>query len=129
MESARVVFLQGDNIVAEAMSDEDGNFSVPYIEAGTYNYQVEKLGYHLINKEVTIAEKEALDLNIEMTKLAVYKVSGQIIDVRGEAVDGAKIVLSGYHSYIGHSSSDGTFEIPDVYDAAGYTMTDIESSA
>lgn len=123
VESARVVFLQGDNIVAEAMSDEDGNFSVPYIEAGTYNYQVEKLGYHLINKEVTIAEKEALDLNIEMTKLAVYKVSGQIIDVRGEAVDGAKIVLSSYHSYIGHSSSDGTFEIPDVYEAAGYTMT------
>ena len=47
-----------------AISDQDGNFVINDIEQGVYNITVSYLGYHTINKTITIEDR---DLNLNFT--------------------------------------------------------------
>lgn len=95
----------------------NGNYSFPYVNAGTYTVQATKHGYNLVEQNVTIVEAQTATQDFALIPLTQVTVSGHIVDLYNPAnsLNGATISLSGYESYTAEADANGLFSIPNVY--------------
>ncbi len=118
IEGVTVTYKKENKIIASAKTDTEGQYSIPYIAAGNYICTVDKEGYATIEKEVTIGELASLTLNYELYLRGMSRLTGKIVDARNNAIADASIRLTGYKTYQARSKEDGSFEIPDIYNAS-----------
>ncbi|RGN42968.1 MULTISPECIES: carboxypeptidase regulatory-like domain-containing protein [unclassified Bacteroides] len=118
IEGVTISYKQEDKIITSAQTDAEGNYEIPYIAAGTYSCIVDKEGYSTIEKEVTVEELASLTLDYSLFLRGTSKITGKIVDARNQPVADAAVRLTGYKTYQTRSKEDGSFEIPDVYNAS-----------
>ncbi len=105
-----------------AISNNDGEYLLSYLPAGSHRLIVSALGYEdaEINAEVT--ELSTVVYDTELQALPQYVVTGSVIDAVGEPVDGASVFIGGYNAYETLTDASGNFIIPEVYAHAGYSL-------
>lgn len=81
-------------ITLDGVAYEPGHYVFEELEAGTYDYSVEKEGYELFTGEAEITDA---DLTVEVTleALPVYTVTFVVEDENGDAVDDTEITFDG----------------------------------
>jgi hypothetical protein len=107
------------------LTNENGEFTLPYLFVGDYSIKISKYGYYDITGDVSILEDETTTFNDSMEPLPFVEVSG--IVVRGDdnmiAVEGATVTLEGYETYTSTTDVDGNFLFDEVYGDKTYTIT------
>ncbi len=95
----------------------NGNYSFPYVNAGTYSAQATKHGYNLVEHSVSIVEAQTSTQDFALTPLTQVTVSGRIVDFYSypTGLSGATITLSGYETYTAVTDANGMFNLPNVY--------------
>lgn len=105
-----------------AVSDADGVYTLEYLPAGTYDIIISALGFEDMTSTVEIRELETGNADYSLTALPEYAVKGRVIDAVGDAVADARVSLGGYNAYTATTAADGSFEIPEVFAHAGYSL-------
>jgi hypothetical protein len=109
-----------------ATSEEDGNYSLPYVLPGTYNLEFEKLGYYtnLVNN-IVVEPDETTVVDVSMTKLPMVSVSGFVSgsDLPAIGLDSALVTMTGYFNYEVYTDENGQFIIEDVFGDKTYDIT------
>lgn len=118
VEGVAISYKKDDKTITSVRTDAEGNYEIPYIAAGTYTSTVEKEGYSIIEKEITVGELASLTIDYELFLRGTSTLTGKIVDARNNAIADAAIRMTGYKTYQTRSKEDGTFEIPDVYNAS-----------
>jgi len=71
--SARVSFLNtASNTTSVAVTDEDGNYAIPYVTAGNYDVTVEAAGFKKLLRrgvEVRVGDKLTIDFTLEVGEI------------------------------------------------------------
>lgn len=120
IEGAQLIVNAGE---FTATSDAKGKYTLSYLPEGTYTVEVKKLGYYDATSTATVTELTTTPLDITMTTLPLYTVSGTVKDVAGDPVADATVEVSGYNSYMTSTGADGKFSISGVYENANYAVT------
>ncbi len=121
--SALVTLTASDGTQQQVLTDAKGTYGFRYVPSGATTLAVERLGYENAQAEATIVEYEQTTLDISMTALPTYTLSGTVIDKVGEPVEGAKITLEGYNEYVGASDAEGKFSIANIMASENYNLT------
>ncbi len=106
-----------------ATSNAKGQYTLSYLPEGTYTVEVKKLGYYDATPSATVTELTTTPLDVTMTALPLYTVSGTVKDVAGDPVADATVEIGGYNSYSTRTGADGKFSIAGVYESANYAVT------
>ncbi|HLO92327.1 MAG TPA: carboxypeptidase regulatory-like domain-containing protein [Lentimicrobium sp.] len=106
-------------------TDASGNYTIPYIPAGSFATSANKFGYEVVAHDLVINSGENTVLDFELPALAQVTVSGTIEgnDNPGTGIAGALVSLDGYSQYSTISNAQGEFEIDSVYVADNYQLT------
>ncbi|GAB5418550.1 MAG: hypothetical protein Crog4KO_03070 [Crocinitomicaceae bacterium] len=111
---AKVLVMNGENVVAGAMSDFDGFFQINNIEPGQYDVQVEYLGYQTLRFENVIVKAGQMleiegEIQIEMEEIIELK---PIIYIYPEDTMQVEVVLD-YDGEITHTypKSNGSWTV------------------
>lgn len=120
--------IAGATVVAAAgkyndVTDENGKYRLEYLSEGDYDIDIRALGYEDVSAKVSVKEYEVSQCDIDMTALPKYEVKGKVVDVAGDPVAGAKVVLSGYDNDETETATDGTFTFPEVFKNGNYAVS------
>ena len=108
----------------KVFSDEEGNYSIPYVFSGTVSLTARKHGFydHTINN-ISVVAGETTQVNIPMPAIPVFTVSGRIVSSdTGLGVPSADIKLTGYENYTATTNNQGNFTISGVYELNTYAL-------
>ncbi len=98
-------------------TDEDGNYSLPYVLPGSYDVEFSLFGYFSQTIEaVEIAEDETTILDVTFESIPQYTVSGSVEGNNGLIPDNAVVTLEGYDDYLVNIDSNGDFVIDGVFE-------------
>ena len=119
--------LNGSNGSVSLSTDDNGNYLYSKLLGGNYNISFSKDGYAdttITNYQIN--EGASVIVNVTMYPLD-GKVSGKIFDSKGNALEGASVLLwNNSRQYNAVSASDGSYSINSVvYDT--YNLTSIKS--
>ncbi|MFA7056959.1 MAG: carboxypeptidase regulatory-like domain-containing protein [Candidatus Cloacimonadales bacterium] len=118
------LYSSEDSNNAFGMSDGEGNFSIP-LDNGTYNLNVVALGYSLYSQELVVNNQNInMDIVLEPVNLANATLSGTIVDIEGNPIPDADIMLLSTESYLAInevSDTNGSFSI--LLDNGTYELT------
>lgn len=117
IEGAKVQ-IEGTSMVK--YTGAGGGYAFNFLEVGEYNLKVIAFGYITQTKEFDVTG--ATNGNMEMVVLPKHKVSGKIVNGDGKPIADVAIKVDGYDKYKATTATDGTFELPAVWRADGYTM-------
>lgn len=106
-----------------ARTDENGNYTLNYLPAGDYEIDVQALGYATQRVSATVNALDTTQLDVTMTALPQYTLTGTVKDVAGDAIGGATVEVSGYNTYSTTTADDGTFSIPGIFENSYYRLT------
>ena len=106
-----------------AQTDAEGKYILNYLPAGDYNIDVQALGYQTQTVQATVASLETTTLDVTMTALPQYTLTGTVKDVAGDPIAGADVEVTGYNSYSTVTAEDGTFEIDGIFENSYYSLT------
>ncbi len=100
---AHVQLMQGDTVVAETITDENGNYVFPDVEPGTYNLVVE-----MEDSSTTILTTVGEDTDSETTENVTMPAKGvkSKLEVKGE--DTPKVVVGGLTEEAEAQQTDGS---------------------
>jgi hypothetical protein len=101
-------------------TDKDGNYKLSYLPSGDYDISVTALGYEDKTVKANVKELETTTLDVDMTALPEYSVSGKVVDVANDAVAGAQVDISGYNTYSTTTDANGNFTVTGVYKNSNY---------
>ncbi len=105
------------------LTDENGYYEFKELKTGSYSLGFNKIGYRYKEQsQVNVTFGETQEVNVVLESLPVYSVSGKVLNVNRQPVGKAKISLNGYTAYSVETGTDGTFIIPDVFQADGYRL-------
>ena len=122
--AALVTLTASDGTLKQTLTDPaTGVYTFPYVPSGTASVVVERLGYENGTGEVVITELEQNTLDIAMTALPTYTLSGTVIDKVGEPVADAQVSLEGYNEYVGRTDAEGKFSIAGIMASENYNLT------
>ncbi|TVQ13696.1 MAG: T9SS C-terminal target domain-containing protein [Bacteroidetes bacterium] len=101
----------------KTFTDEEGNYSFPFVLPGSYDVEFSLFGY--FNQTVELAEvfeNQATILDVTLEAIPQYTVSGSVEGNNGLVPDNAVVRLEGYDNYIVNIEADGDFVIEDVFE-------------
>ena len=101
---------------------EDGSYSFDFVPSGAQNITVSAEGFADYSHAVTI-EEAANNLNIPLTKLAVYTCRGVATNGKNIPLAGALVAVTGYANAETTTQADGSFELTGLYAGKKYTLT------
>lgn len=107
----------------ETKTDANGQYRFEEVKTGTYTLHFSKLGYRSFETagvEITFGEFTSADASLEA--LPVYSVGGKVLNMDRKPVGAAKIVLEGYNRYVAQTDANGSYLIPEVWQADGYRL-------
>ncbi|MBM2834368.1 MAG: Branched-chain amino acid transporter, amino acid-binding protein [Candidatus Brocadiaceae bacterium] len=120
------VTIKGDNYSGSTSTDEYGYYELKNLLSGDYTLTYNKEGYQTKTKDITLEEKENLDLGIITLELVEKgSIFGYVTDFRGYEIDSATIRMKGLntgYSKTISSDTDGYFEFTDL-EADTYILT------
>ena len=106
--SATVQVSLGDDVVAEASTDEHGQFSFDEAKSG-YRVTAKKNGYvHAFRPETfsrTVAASDFDDPGVRLTLTPACAISGRVLDSSGQPARGAKVLAMARRAGPGGSAS------------------------
>ena len=99
-------------------TDDNGYYEFRDLAAGDYTVTYEKDGYQTQSQDISLVENEVKDLDtITMEVVVKAKISGDVVDVKGEPIENVKLrlkgITTGYNSTVS-SDADGLFEFNDL---------------
>ena len=103
-----------------ATTDAEGKYTLKYLPAGEYNVDISALGYESQTISTTVESLETTEMNVTMTALPTYTVSGTVKDIAGDVIAGAEVQISGYKAYSATTDEQGEFTIGDVIKSDNY---------
>ncbi|MCU7741452.1 carboxypeptidase regulatory-like domain-containing protein, partial [Priestia megaterium] len=126
IQGARVVVLNGENVVAVGYTDEQGNFIITGIPAGTYIILATAPGFNSESKSVIVEAGETIPVPpFNLTAISnAGSITGRVIDQRtGKPIQGATVfVLKGRDVVaVGYTDEQGNFIITGI-PAGTYTI-------
>ncbi|TVQ17813.1 MAG: T9SS C-terminal target domain-containing protein [Bacteroidetes bacterium] len=105
------------------LSGNDGSYSVPFISPGTYDIEFTRNGYDtLVVENITIITDETTLLDVELTAVDQYSVSGIVQGNDGVLLENALVVMEGYNDYSTHTDDAGEFLFDEIFQGL-YTIT------
>ncbi|MEI2325688.1 carboxypeptidase regulatory-like domain-containing protein [Priestia megaterium] len=119
IQGARVVVLNGENVVAVGYTDEQGNFIITGIPVGTYIILATAPGFNSESKSVIVEAGETIPVPpFNLTAISnAGSITGRVIDQRtGKPIQGATVfVLKGKDVVaVGYTDEQGNFIITGV---------------
>lgn len=105
-----------------ALTDANGSYTLKYLPSGNYDVTVSAHHYAEKTVNVSVEELKYTLMDITLDKLPVYTVSGKVIDIVGDPVPDAEILISGYDELQGSTDAAGNFKIENVYENEYYTV-------
>ena len=109
MPEVAVKLMNGEEVAAEATTDEEGKYTFTLLSplAENYTLTAEMEGYNPFSEEMTITEQQT-EKNIALTHVA-YKVSGTVTDEEtGEAIINAQVSLN---DILTNTDGEGYYEV------------------
>lgn len=115
LEGATVTILGGQ--LAFENTGLDGVYKTGIATSGTYNVEVTKAGYEPFMTSVDLENGEVTILDVALTPLANFVVTGQVIDAStSEPIENALIeIINADFSYDVTSDASGNFTIPTFF--------------
>lgn len=121
--------LEGVTVLVEPLNittitDASGNYSIPYIPAGTYPTSAGKFGYEVVTQNLSIIVNENTQLDFILPALGTATITGTIVgnDDPQIGIANALLTLDGYENYTTISGTDGAFSFTNVYFADNYQL-------
>jgi hypothetical protein len=111
------------------LTNEDGEYSFPYLVAGEYDLELSKFGYYTKTvQDIEITSENNTEENITMDVWELYSISGKVTgnDAPG-GLEGVEVTVSAtiYGENLKFSTTtdaSGDYEVEDVYDANTYEI-------
>ena len=110
----------------EKTTDATGNYTFPYLQAGSYQFEASKHGYTGSTSDViTVADGEnAVVPNLIITPIPTFFVSGKVTGNNAPAgLENVEISLTGYDNYHVTTNTTGDYFIEGVYNNQTYKIT------
>ncbi|HOE91116.1 MAG TPA: carboxypeptidase-like regulatory domain-containing protein, partial [Candidatus Cloacimonadota bacterium] len=117
--------VEVDNTTRSALTNADGEYTIPYLNPGTVNITTSKLGYiDTHTTGIVLVADETTTQNIVIEQLPYVEISGVVKNgTNGQVISGATVRLTGYENYEVTSEADGSFTIDEVYTNHDYTLS------
>lgn len=98
------------------LTNASGDYTFPYVMAGTYNMEFSKFGYDtLVVDGVVVQEDLTTTQNAVLTAIPTWNVTGVVQGSDGSLLEGATVQLTGYATYEVLTSADGSFLVGNVF--------------
>lgn len=104
----------------KAYTNATGYYEFPFVQIGTHSVKYSAFSY--VTQVVDMVINDALVHDVTMQYLPKGTVQGSVFDKDNNPIADANINISGYAAFSGQTNSAGTFSIPDVYYAEGYSV-------
>ena len=91
------------------LTDASGNYLIPALLAGNYVATFSKNAYNTQDISFTIAPNEQLVLDAEMDNSLPILISGSVIDIAGNGLEGINLNLTGFSEFSTVSDASGNF--------------------
>lgn len=112
------VTIEGADFADSTITDEDGYYEFTHLGAGDYTITYELEGYQTQTQYATIGENEVQEIDtVIMEIIQKGYISGNVADLKGNPVDGAKLSIKGIKTKfraVVISDEDGFFEFGDL---------------
>lgn len=113
-----------EGTMQSALTNASGDYSFPYIMAGTYNMEFSKFGYDTLTVEdVVIQEDLTTTQDAALTAIPTWNVTGVVHGSDESLLEGATVQLTGYAAYEVQTIADGSFAVGNVYQNNTYQLT------
>lgn len=89
----------------------NGTYSIPALLPGDYEIKFSKDTYNTVQTEFSIAANEQLTLNAELENAVAISISGTVVDVNGNGLEGINLNLSGYSAFSTLSDASGNYTL------------------
>lgn len=104
-------------------TDSNGYYSFSYIPEGNYSMTITKHGFeNSIQEDINIVAEQTKVVNVSVTEMPKYTVSGTVKNPDGADISNASITIKGYDNYELTTAENGTFTIQNVYKADNYSI-------
>lgn len=105
-------------------TDDAGNYSLPYVPAGSFETAADKFGYQVITQTLTVSYDQNTVLDFQLPALAMVSVSGSLTgnDNPAAGIANASVSLDGYAPYSTTSDAEGNFLLSNVYVGENYQL-------
>ncbi|MCL2435943.1 MAG: carboxypeptidase regulatory-like domain-containing protein, partial [Lentimicrobiaceae bacterium] len=105
------------------LTNAAGEYSLPYLAAGTYDIEVSKFNYFTETSQIVITANTNQTHNVTMSLLPLVTLSGTVTSsILSGGVENVTITLSGYVNYAATTNADGHYSIPNVYGGHIYNI-------
>jgi len=98
---------------ATATTASDGTYSLG-VPDGTHTVRVTLAGYEPFETTVTVAEAEAVQLDVELVRLARGAIAGTVVDDDALPIEGAAVIMAGPMSGEATTDAAGAFGFDDL---------------
>ncbi len=99
---ANVNIYKGDKLVANVLTDRDGNFNVK-LDTGVYKCEINYAGFKTITKEIKVTKDEKSDFSLSKDDKSRFSAEATL----GYAADSIRSFGGGFGSYLKSTSSKG----------------------
>jgi hypothetical protein len=106
-------------------TDENGYFSFPFLQAGTYDVLGSAFAHYDDTMEgITVLEGETTSIELYLERFPTVTVSGFVAgsDFPSVGLEGALVELTGFDNYETQTDANGDFFFPEVYADNSYNI-------
>jgi hypothetical protein len=93
------------------VTDQNGNFLIPALLPGVYEFSFYKEGYNIYSVSFYIDAGTHLEMEVGLSLADPVVISGRIVNQAGAPIAGAYVNLSGYSSYNIETEETGVFTL------------------
>lgn len=103
---------QGNGFQTETtLTATNGTYSIPALLPGNYVIKFSKDTYNTVQTEFSIAANEELTLDAALENAIAISISGTVVDVNGNGLEGINLNLSGYSEFSTLSDASGNYTL------------------
>lgn len=106
----------------EVTTGPDGSWAFPFVQASDDTLKVLFQAYSYKDSLVKLVFEKDTVLDVALRNRDRYDLSGEVVDVMGEPVEGAQVRISGYGTYTALTDVSGKFLMQDCYEYDQYLL-------
>ncbi|HPY97331.1 MAG TPA: carboxypeptidase regulatory-like domain-containing protein, partial [Candidatus Cloacimonadota bacterium] len=119
------VKVQVDGTARYAMTNNQGNYSLPYLTPGTVSITASKTLLNDVHiPDIVLVAEETTVQDIQMTMMSLISLSGQVVDGEtGNPIAGANVKIAASETSETTTDANGGFVFPMIYSGQTYAIT------